>query len=180
MPEPRALTWFPVLRGIPAVVHGNWHQIPAALAPTLRNAPAIAPPARDDGLGSQPLPPLPAHLHQLCEEAADPAERALYAEALAALQMAWNVQRHASEEFWVAASFVWPVGIGEGFMRLLMRCEPRALILLAHYGAMFSRLSAFWWIGNRAREELDVIAALVGPRWALRWLGWVQGLVDGM
>ena len=75
----------PVLRGVPAVVHGNWNQIPAAVVPALRNAPAIA--RRNDGLGSQPLPPLPAHLHQLCEVATDPAEHALHTEVLAALQI---------------------------------------------------------------------------------------------
>ena len=45
---------------------------------------------------------------------------------------------------------------------------------------MFSRLSAFWWIGNRVREELAVISALIGLGWALRWLGWARGLVDDM
>lgn len=93
--------------------------------------------------------------------------------------MAYSMHQRVSEQFWVAAAFVWPVKIPEGFIKLLIRHEPRALVLLAHYGAMFSKLQGFWWIGSRAREELEIIERIVGEDWTKVWLGWVRGVVDG-
>lgn len=168
--EPRSLTWFPVLRGIPALVHGNWSQIATALAPSLRNAPPCE--------SRTSLPPLPQLWH-LCEGVNDPAEKGLYLEATQMLEMAWNVHRKASEEFWVAAAFLWPVKVSDGFLRLLMEHRPRALVLLAHYGAMFSKLESFWWIGTRAREELEIIEKIVGEDWKRVWLSWVRDVVEG-
>ncbi|CCX33328.1 Similar to Sterol regulatory element-binding protein ECM22; acc. no. Q05958 [Pyronema omphalodes CBS 100304] len=166
--SPRALTWLPVLRGIPALVSGNWDNITDGLAPPLRHAPQHAP-----SESRSSLPPLPP-LHQLTDGVEDEADKIAYTDAIKALEMAYSMHQRVSEQFWVAAAFVWPVKIPEGFIKLLIRHEPRALVLLAHYGAMFSKLQGFWWIGSRAREELEIIERIVGEDWTKVWLGWAS------
>jgi hypothetical protein len=163
--DPRALTWFPVLRGIKAVIHGEWRMVSNEFAPLLNAYPT----------GEIVLPPLP-ELERMFVDVHDPEERRAYEDATAKLRHAWDLYRRASGEFWLPAAFMWPVAVNEGFVHLLMEKQPRALILLAYYGALFSRLSGFWWIGGRAKEELDVIERAVGQPW-VEWLGWVKDIV---
>jgi len=176
--EPRALAWFPVLRGIQAVVRGEWSQVAGELAPSLLGnrpaaataAPVPAPP------GVSALPPLPP-LDGLCANVVDPEECRIYAEAAAKLRCTWDMFRAASGELWLPMAFLWPVTLCDGFVALLMRKRPRALVLLAHYNAMFAMLQGFWWIGKTARDELRVIEAAVGEAWSNEWLGWVRQVV---
>jgi hypothetical protein len=163
--DPRALTWFPVLRGIKAVIHGEWRMVSNEFAPLLNAYPT----------GEIVLPPLP-ELERMFVDVHDLEERRAYEDATAKLRHAWDLYRRASGEFWLPAAFMWPVAVNEGFVHLLMEKQPRALILLAYYGALFSRLSGFWWIGGRAKEELDVIERAVGQPW-VEWLGWVKDIV---
>jgi hypothetical protein len=165
--DPRALTWFPVLRGIKAVIHGEWGGVSNEFAPLLLALP----------LGESSLPSLP-ELERLTADVHDPEERHVYEHATADLRHSWDVYRRSSGEFWLPAAFLWPATVNDGFVHLLMERQPRALILLAHYSALFSKLSGFWWIGKRAKEELDLIERAIGEPWT-EWLGWVKGVVEG-
>lgn len=172
--EPRALTWLPILRGIEAVVRGEWSQVSGELAPSLLGdkPPVPAPP------GVSSLPPLP-QLNGLCANVENHEERRIYQDAAAKLHYTWEMFRAASGEFWLPMAFLWPVTLCDGFVALLMDRRPRAMVLLAHYNAMFSMLQGFWWIGKRARDELVVIEAAIGEAWSNEWLGWVREVVNG-
>lgn len=164
--DPRALTWFPVLRGVQAVLHGEWKAVSSEFAPLSMASPT----------GESSLPPLP-ELERMFDDIQDPNQHKAYRDATAKLRHAWDVYRQASDEFWLPAAFLWPVKISDAFVHLLMERQPPALVLLAHYSALFSKLSGFWWIGTRAKEELDAIERVVGERWSL-WLVWVRNVCD--
>lgn len=168
--DPRALTWFPVLRGIPAVTRGV-KDVLRELAPAV-SAQALRPPAR-----ASTLPPLPENLDRLYDGIEDPEERAIYIHATATLKYSWELHRIASNEFWLGAAFIWPAKMDDGFVHLMVERRPPALVLLAYYNAMFSMLGGVWWIGSRAKEELAVIERILDKDWAREWLPWVRGLV---
>ena len=170
--DPRALAWFPVLRGIPAVTRG--------VTNVLRElAPKLAVPAGGPARHAALLPPLPADLGLVADAVADADEREVIRAAIGVLRHSWELHRAMTNDFWLAAAFMWPAKLDARFVHLMAERRPAALILLAYYNAMFSMLSGFWWIGARAKEELAVIEKIVDKDWGDRWLPWVRKVVAG-
>lgn len=68
---------------------------------------------------------------------------------------------------------IFPMMITKHFCILVESCQPRALVVLAHYFALLDAYGRqFWWIGNGAAEEVYAIAEyLDGTPWEymLRW-----------
>lgn len=169
--EPGALTWFPLLRGVRTVLEGCWESLKGSeLDPLLHVKPQ--PPAPPQALPIKCLPELPLDIEALYETVEDPEVRQIYAEAIGTLRKAWAFTAHS--DFRIASAFFWPYTVSEGFLKLLLRKCPRALVLLALYYTMFSGLEDVWWIRGVARKELAIIEGLVDREWGERWLGWAR------
>ncbi|KAF7552224.1 hypothetical protein G7Z17_g4481 [Cylindrodendrum hubeiense] len=58
-----------------------------------------------------------------------------------------------------------PVLLSDHFITLLERRDPRALVLLAHFFALSSYASEFWWVGAMPYGEICAIQGLLSPEW---------------
>jgi len=57
----------------------------------------------------------------------------------------------------------WPVFIEGGFVQLLARKDPMALIILAYYGAALHTLSGFWWLQGLGARLVQAVSKVLGP-----------------
>lgn len=65
----------------------------------------------------------------------------------------------------IAAVFNWPATIDPLYIKLLKAREPKALILLYHYGTALQSLDHLWWLhgtGDRIHRTID---ASLSPEW---------------
>jgi hypothetical protein len=51
------------------------------------------------------------------------------------------------------------------FISLLENVQPRALVILAHYFALLSKLRNIWWIGETGRREVKAIYSILSVEW---------------
>lgn len=51
------------------------------------------------------------------------------------------------------------------FYSFVEEYRPRALVILAHFFAIYSRLRDIWWIGNIAQTEIQGIYRILSPEW---------------
>jgi hypothetical protein len=173
---PNALTWIPLLRGMHKILKECWDAVKdGELAPLLRVKSSfrlVAPIAPD------PLLQLPDYLSILhlptedvpdSEEVGDPVVANVYKEAVEKLRESWQIVSMVESR--CSSAFIWPITAPEQFFAFLMERRPRALVLLAHYCAMFKMMENFWWIEGRAMDEVGIILEMVDERWR-RWLEW--------
>lgn len=57
----------------------------------------------------------------------------------------------------------WPVFTEGGFVQLLARKDPMALIILAYYGAALHTLSGFWWLQGLGARLVQAVSKVLGP-----------------
>jgi hypothetical protein len=160
--SPGALTWIPILRGVYPVVGQNWDGLSrSSLAPLLQikaqaalDAPSVKP-------CSKPALQLPDDIDTLHLTEPDPAEAAIYEEALEKLR--WTYELSKDPDYRLASTFVWPAIVSDEFLDLLRAKRPRALALLAcYYCAMFPTLEGVWWKTRTPKEDLKIIEGMVG------------------
>lgn len=64
------------------------------------------------------------------------------------------------------------------FADLLQAEQPRALVIIAHYFALVSRYSGYWWIGATGDREVHALAAVLPLEWQ-PLMRWPLEIVDG-
>ena len=58
-----------------------------------------------------------------------------------------------------------PLLIPERYMGLILKMRPRALVILAHFFFLLSRLSDVWWIGDSGPREVRGIKTVLSGEW---------------
>jgi len=77
----------------------------------------------------------------------------------------------------VAATLSWVVQVPEAFIVMVSQRRPEALVLLAHYCIVLSKVDHFWWINGMSRQLLQTIHSSLGKEWESS-IGWpLQELV---
>lgn len=79
------------------------------------------------------------------------------------IQIAMNANETVDELTRRAVGF--PMTIPKEFIGLLENPQPRALVILAHYFALLSKLRKIWWIGDTGRREVKAIYAILSIEW---------------
>jgi hypothetical protein len=66
---------------------------------------------------------------------------------------------------------IFPVMVDENFVALVEEAKPRALAVLAHYFALLTMLSEWWYIGDTGIREVTALAKHLSPPWdeLLEW-----------
>lgn len=65
----------------------------------------------------------------------------------------------------VAAVFNWPATIDQTYIKLLKAREPKALILLYHYGTALQCLDSMWWLQGTGDRIHRTISARLDAEW---------------
>ncbi|KAE9366752.1 hypothetical protein N431DRAFT_429553 [Stipitochalara longipes BDJ] len=60
---------------------------------------------------------------------------------------------------------LFPILIDQRFIELVGEARPRALVIMAHYFALFVVLKSYWIVGNTGPREVRAIAAQVSADW---------------
>jgi Fungal specific transcription factor domain len=60
---------------------------------------------------------------------------------------------------------LFPTVVEKSFIALIEERNPRALVVLAHYFALLTRFSDFWWIGQLGPREVRAIQRHLGNEW---------------
>ena len=63
------------------------------------------------------------------------------------------------------------------FADLLAAAQPRALAIIAHYFAILSKFSDFWWIGACGRREINALSTFLDQDWR-ELLSWPMQMID--
>jgi hypothetical protein len=72
---------------------------------------------------------------------------------------------------------VFPMMMRKKFADLVEELRPRALVILAHYFALLSMLSEFWWIGDSGVREIRAIEKVLPDEWQ-GWLEWPRSILQ--
>lgn len=73
---------------------------------------------------------------------------------------------------------LFPILANKRFIELVEEARPRALVVMAHYFALFTVLRSFWYIGNTGPREVRAIAAHLLAPWQ-RLMEWPLHIVEG-
>ncbi|KAH7014923.1 C6 transcription factor [Ilyonectria destructans] len=82
--------------------------------------------------------------------------------------LGWILAGHKSGEnlkMYCRRLTTFPVLLPDHFITLLERQDPRALVLLAHFFALASYATEFWWIGEVPYREICAIQGHLSPEW---------------
>lgn len=109
--------------------------------------------------GSRDIPP----------QADDPCSAALLI-LLEAFSRARAARMNSTFTVWTAVH-IWPVQVPLGFLDLLRRRDPAALILLAHYCILLEPLEPHWFMCGFRKRLLSRIYEQLDPEWR-HWLDW--------
>ncbi|QIX00039.1 hypothetical protein AMS68_005556 [Peltaster fructicola] len=158
--------WIRLLRGVATVVHQFRDQLQHAASGTLLQA---APMSETTG----EIPGV-THLRSLVTElhVSDVAESCLFAvddlhDTMLSLEQDSTRPLHLSRRL----IFTWPIRQRPAFVELLSSKDPTALIILAHYAAVFHACRKQWPMQNWATWILDAVKTAIDP--ALHsWLSW--------
>lgn len=87
------------------------------------------------------------------------------------LQLSFDIHRHLDENDQPEATSVFSVGIQPGFVDLLRKLQPEALVVLAYYGILVHRCRTYWAFGGAGESMVRSIARHLGGYWreALAW-----------
>ena len=64
----------------------------------------------------------------------------------------------------------WPVVIDGQFLALLRQGDIMALVILAHYGALFCSLNHVWWARGLGSRLIQAVVGVVGPSYHTKYL----------
>jgi hypothetical protein len=77
----------------------------------------------------------------------------------------------------VSVIYSWPIRVPESYIWMVNRRLPEALILLAHYCLLLSKVDHLWWAQGMSRHLLQTIHKALGKEWE-SWITWpLQDLV---
>lgn len=76
---------------------------------------------------------------------------------------------------WSSLRYV--VSVQEDYMKLLVKREPEALILLAYECVLLRREPPCWYMAGHAQHLMGIIRQNLAPEW-LHWIDWPSSIVD--
>lgn len=82
-----------------------------------------------------------------------------YTDAVGFLSEAYHAMQAGYEGDSCRRLIIFPMKIRKQLLYLVGECQPRALLLLAHFFALTSQFDHFWWIGQGPAQEVKAIAA---------------------
>lgn len=97
-------------------------------------------------------------------------------DAVKNLQQVFDAEQHKTSDQGVV--FAWPVLVSEEFTDLLLKRQPEALIILAHYAVLLHARRHVWVVGEAGRMLIESITAHLGTYWK-RWLTWPNSILEG-
>lgn len=95
--------------------------------------------------------------------------RDIYGCAIQELREAFEIINIITEERTLA--FIWPMIVSEAYLAALMKREPMALVILAHYGVLLHSINGQWWSKGRGSQLVNAIYQALAPDWqaAVQW-----------
>lgn len=111
-----------------------------------------------------------------CEELDEPWDSEIEATYLAAIRYLGGARKAFEDKdanFDVICRWVmgFPMKMERRFVELVEEQRPRAMVVLAHYFALLSKLRDVWWVGDTGRREVRGIAETLPTDWI--WLDMV-------
>lgn len=109
--------------------------------------------------------------NQLASEPLSQADKYVYDQAIYHLEKTSRSIEQAATPAECGMVFVWPLSVPEGFVGLVERRQPLALVLLAYYCTHLYSFRQFWFVEKRAIALLHGISAAIPPEYAnlLEW-----------
>ncbi|KAM0252773.1 hypothetical protein ACHAQJ_007611 [Trichoderma viride] len=103
--------------------------------------------------------------HEL-EEEWDKEVHDVYKRTLSCIGWIWKHRFDADPPFGVSRRlFAFPMIVDPQYVAFVVEQRPRALVILAHYFALFTILRQFWFVGDVGPREAKAIAAALPPEW---------------
>lgn len=101
--------------------------------------------------------------------------------ALARLQWVFGAYEENGSETPLAECytmiFAWPLTISTGFVELLRKRRPEALLVLAHFAVLLHWCRCHWVFGSVGKQLLHGTIAQLGQGWE-RWLQWPREMIE--
>jgi hypothetical protein len=120
-------------------------------------------------------------LQTLITDIEDEGKKSLYTDVINNLQEAFsNYYSLAKDTCGLSVIFQWPAQLSEEYLRLLMSCDPEALVIFAYYAVLMSKLLPCWWLEGRVEWILGSVHSHLGEyhrawiQWPIEELGWVS------
>ncbi|CZR64537.1 uncharacterized protein PAC_14435 [Phialocephala subalpina] len=155
--------WFHAIRGLMVLLEGNWSTL--AQGPY---APLLIRGSEPISYANNPNDHHLAEVQQLissCDEFSD-------AQEAVACQITLDELRRILACPELEAGFVtWPGVVPAGYLKLLHRQHPIALIILAHYCVLIKKIERVWYLRGLGQNLLSSIHEVISPEWR-PWLEW--------
>ncbi|KAH7070229.1 putative C6 finger domain protein [Paraphoma chrysanthemicola] len=92
-------------------------------------------------------------------------------QAVTVLQQSFDVCRHLDEADYSQSASAFSVTIEAGFVDMLRKHQPEALVILAYFGVLLHRCRSFWAFGEAGGTIVRAAAGHLGSYWqeALAW-----------
>ncbi|KAM5482330.1 hypothetical protein McanCB56680_003699 [Microsporum canis] len=170
-PVEQAVQDFYLFRGVDKVLHTQWTRIVKGKLGALVRRPA------DSGAVYPLSKDVIDHLDYLHGCNGDSAahifaeDRAVYNHAIRELRMSFE----RSPSSWEGV-FRWPMVVPETYLGLLHTRKPMALVILAHYCVILSRLDMCWWSEGWSRHLFEAIYKSLHSSWH-RMVEWPMQMI---
>ncbi|KAL7806912.1 hypothetical protein V8C26DRAFT_415744 [Trichoderma gracile] len=160
-------TFFPVHRGVHAVVKQSWPTIKGIAEELIEHR--HIPDRRFVKGHSQEFDDV---LSLIKDSDLGEADKEACLEAADILQWIFELHRiHTGTAFQIHFTIAWSVLVSPRFGEMLRKGVPEALVILSFYAVPLHRLHNFWVFGDSGRFLIQSITAHLGKPWA-RWMVW--------
>ncbi|KAK2877219.1 hypothetical protein FQN49_001343 [Arthroderma sp. PD_2] len=176
-PVEQAIQDFFLFRGVDKVLHTQWTRIVKGKLGALVRRPSD--PSSAHPLSKDVIDNLD-YLHGCNGDGAahiPSEEKGIYNHAIRELRMSFE----RSPSSWEGV-FRWPMVVPESYLGLLHLRKPMALVILAHYCVILSRLDLCWWSEGWSRHLFEAIYKSLHPSWRqlVEWPMQMIGLTDAL
>jgi hypothetical protein len=168
--EDGAPHWFHAIRGLMALLSGNWSTLAQGpYAPLLAGTGTPAP-----DIISYANNPHDSHLVQVQQliSSYDFSDTQDYVPCQIAMDELRRILSTCKTTWGFKAAFVlWPAAVPPEYIRLLHVQHPIALIILAHYCVLLKKIETVWYLRGLGLNLLSSINKVLEPKWR-PWLEW--------
>ncbi|KAL2818670.1 hypothetical protein BJX63DRAFT_383721 [Aspergillus granulosus] len=142
----------------------HWVQAGDLAALVNMQGPPDSPPTYRGKYYEQVIHPL-EQINQPQFYSATESDPSIYSEAIHALHMSFVGMDSQGQIGTITAAFQFIFRVPCGFLNLIEKREPLALVILASYGVMLSQLRAHWWMGDWGNRLVRQIYSIVDGHW---------------
>ncbi|EHK21582.1 uncharacterized protein TRIVIDRAFT_152163 [Trichoderma virens Gv29-8] len=161
-------TYFPVHRGVHAVVRKSWPTIKDIVEEIVGQKDL----AEARGLGKRRPQECDDIISLVNECDLEESDKAVCLEAIELLQWTFELHRiNPRTQFQVSFTIAWSILVPARFGEMLRQRIPEALTILSFYAVLLHRLHQFWVFGDSGRFLIQSISTYLGAPWA-QWLIW--------